>query len=185
MCSKASSHCRIRQAGISLVELVMFIVIVGVGLAGVLSVMNTTVASSSDPLLRKQASALAEALMEEVSLMPFTTCDPDSLNTGACTTEAMGPETEEERGHPTTPFDNVNDYDLFRLAGGGTDIGGGAGIVVPAGYTADVAVAQANGFGPAGAELPNTEVLQITVTVTINSTGDTIALDGFRTRFDP
>jgi MSHA pilin protein MshD len=185
MCSKATNRCWGRQAGISLVELVMFIAIVGVGLAGVLSVMNTSTAHSSDPLLRKQASAIAEALMEEVSLMPFTTCDPDSLNTGACTAEGMGPETGEVRGDPVTPFDNVNDYNGFSLAGGGSDIGSGAGVVVPTDYTASVVVASVGGFGPGGAEIPNADVLQITVTVTTSSTGDTIALDGFRTRFDP
>jgi MSHA pilin protein MshD len=188
MCSKATTRYRVGQAGISLVELIMFIVIVGVGLAGVLSVMNTSSAHSSDPLLRKQALALAEALLEEVSLMPFTTCDPDGFDpgTGACAqTETFGPEAGEVRGHPTTPFDNVNDYNGFSLTGGGSDIGGSAGVLVPTGYTANVAVAQAGGFGPAGAEVANADVLQITVTVTINSTGDNIALDGFRARFDP
>jgi MSHA pilin protein MshD len=190
MCSKATNRYLGRQDGISLVELVMFIAIVAVGLAGVLSVMNTSTAHSSDPLLRKQASAIAEALMEEVSLMPFTTCDPDGFDPGtkACTQpEAFGPETEmgEARGHATTPFDNVNDYNGFSLTGGGADIGGGAGIVVPAGYTARVAVASASGFGPGGAAIADADVLQITVTVTIDSTGDAIALDGFRTRFDP
>lgn len=57
-----------KQAGFSLIELIFFIVVVALGLAGILSVMNSTVASSVDPLVRKQALVLADALMEEIML---------------------------------------------------------------------------------------------------------------------
>ncbi|HEX4943228.1 MAG TPA: prepilin-type N-terminal cleavage/methylation domain-containing protein, partial [Usitatibacteraceae bacterium] len=63
MCTEASSR---RQAGISLVELVMFIVVVGIGVAGILSVLNVTASRSADPLPVKQALAIAESLLEEV-----------------------------------------------------------------------------------------------------------------------
>lgn len=181
---------RLGQAGLSLVELVMFIVIVGVGLAGTLSVMDTATRGSADPLLRKQGLAIAEAILEEVSLMPFTTCDPDDFDpsTRSCPVgqeEQMGPETGEARGSLMTPFDNVNDYNGFSLAGGGGDIGGGASVVVPTGYTANVAVTQDGGLGPSGAVLSQNDVLRITVTVTINSTGEDVVLDGYSTRLDP
>ncbi len=70
---------RHRQHGISLIELIMFIVIVSVALAGILLVMNVTTKGSADPLIHKQALAIAESLLEEVELMPFTYCDPDDL----------------------------------------------------------------------------------------------------------
>lgn len=57
-----------KQTGFSLIELIFFIVVVALGLAGILSVMNQTVASSVDPLVRKQALVLADALMEEIML---------------------------------------------------------------------------------------------------------------------
>ncbi len=57
-----------RQKGISLIELIMFIVIVSVGIAGILSVMNVTTKASADPLLRKQALAIAESLLEEIDV---------------------------------------------------------------------------------------------------------------------
>jgi MSHA pilin protein MshD len=57
-----------KQAGFSLIELIFFIVVVALGLAGILSVMNQTVRSSVDPLVRKQALVLADALMEEIML---------------------------------------------------------------------------------------------------------------------
>jgi MSHA pilin protein MshD len=43
-----------RQAGISFIELIMFIVIVGIGVAGILSVLNVTAQKSADPMTRKQ-----------------------------------------------------------------------------------------------------------------------------------
>lgn len=55
-----------RQAGITLIELIVFIVIVGVGIAGILAVMNVTVRSSADPVVYKQSVAMAEAILEEV-----------------------------------------------------------------------------------------------------------------------
>src|SRR4030065_640507 len=75
-----------KQRGISLIELIMFIVIVSVALAGILLVMNVTTKSSADPLVHKQALAVAESLLEEVELMPFTFCDPDDPAAGLDTT---------------------------------------------------------------------------------------------------
>ena len=56
--------CTSRQRGLSLIELIMFIVIVGSALAGVLSVLNFTTKSSADPMVRKQALAIAEQIRE-------------------------------------------------------------------------------------------------------------------------
>ena len=47
------------QRGFTMIELIVFIVVVSAGIAGILSVMNTTVKSSADPMLRKQAVAIA------------------------------------------------------------------------------------------------------------------------------
>lgn len=63
-----------RQSGLTLVELIIFIVIVSVGLAGVLSVFNVVVRRSADPLVTKQALAVADAMLEEILLKDF--CDP-------------------------------------------------------------------------------------------------------------
>ena len=68
---------RRRPLGLSLVELIVFIVIVSAALAGIIGVMSITTRSSADPLIRKQALAIAEAFLEEVLLQPFTYCDPD------------------------------------------------------------------------------------------------------------
>lgn len=176
-----------RQSGISLIELVMFIVIVSVGVVGILSVMNVTSKSSADPQLRKQALAVAEALLEEVQLMPFTDCDPDEYDpaTAACTlTESMGPEAGETRGSLSAPFDNVNDYHGFNTVTDGiSDIGNSGTVTIPAGYSATISVAEDGGLGPAGS-IAAANALRIAVTVTYN-TSDTIVLEGYRTRYAP
>jgi MSHA pilin protein MshD len=188
-----------RQRGISLVELIMFIVIVSVALAGILLVMDTVTRSSADPLIHKQSLAIAESLLEEVELMPFTFCDPDDLNAasavsatvgaGGCnsTVEAMGPEAAfaeqsatETRYSTTTPFDNVNDYHGFGMAAGSIlDVTGtNTGV---AGYTAGVAVAPVD-FG--GITVASGDALQITVTVT-GPDDVAVVVDGIRTRYAP
>src|SRR5688572_5232749 len=81
----AASPSKRRQAmcvrrlprGLTLVELILFVLIVSIALLGVLLLLNTATARSSNPLVQKQALAVAEALLEEVQLMPFTYCDPD------------------------------------------------------------------------------------------------------------
>lgn len=186
-------HCGYRtnrQAGISLIELVLFIVIVGVGVAGILSVFNITTRASADPLQRKQALAIAEALLEEVTLMPFTDCDPDGFvsETVCNQPEAMGPEAGppvESRGDLAAPFDNVNDYNGFSLVAGGSDIGNSAAVTVPDGYQATVAIANDATLGTGVAALPAADALLITVTITYNGGTDSIVLDGYRTRFAP
>ncbi len=82
-----------RQAGFSLIELILFIVVVSVGLAGILSVMNITVLHSADPMVQKQAAALADSIMEEILLKEYA--DPDSSETG-------------ETGRAS--YDDVDDY---------------------------------------------------------------------------
>ena len=67
MCMSKSRH-----AGFTVIEVIIFIVVVGVAMAGVLLVMNTVVKSSADPLVRKQALAIADSILEEVLQKEFT-----------------------------------------------------------------------------------------------------------------
>src|SRR4051812_34509340 len=134
MCIRNLSPASHRERGLSLIELVLFITIVSVAVVGLLQVMNLNTRHSVDPLLQKQALAIAEALLEEVEMMPFTICDPDDgadANPATCTREdaiPIGPEAGETRSG-ATPFDNVSDYDGFTLSGGGTDLGGAPNVV--------------------------------------------------------
>eukprot|EP01034_Spumella_vulgaris_P031805 gene31805-39287_t len=58
-----------------MIELIIFIVIVGVAVVGILQVLTLNTRSSADPARRKQAMAIAEGLMEEVRQAAFTWCD--------------------------------------------------------------------------------------------------------------
>lgn len=175
-----------RQSGVSLIELIIFIVIVSTAVAGVLSVMNVTTQHSADPMLRKQAQAIAESLLEEIELQPFTYCDPDDANAttatsaaGCATTpEAMGPEAGETRYTPPPPqFDNVNDYNGFTM----TPINDitNAPINELSGYTASIAMTQDGAsFG-----LAADAVLKIDVTVSAGN--ESLTLTGYRFRYAP
>ena len=77
-----------QQIGVTLVELVVFMVIVSVALVGVLKVLDITNRGSADPLIRKQAISIAESLLLEVEQQPFTWCDPDDANASTATSVA-------------------------------------------------------------------------------------------------
>jgi MSHA pilin protein MshD len=74
------SMTRSRHQGFTLIELIIFIVVVSVGLVGILKVMDVTVKSSADPMVRKQAMALADSILEEILLKSYN--DPDGTNVG-------------------------------------------------------------------------------------------------------
>ncbi len=81
----------IRQAGLTLIELVISIVVIAVALTGILTVMNRTTASSADPMIRSQALAIAEAYLEEILLQNIQ-------------------DVNGEAGENRASFDDVNDY---------------------------------------------------------------------------
>ena len=172
-----------RQLGLTLIELIVFIIIVGVALAGVLSVLNITARSSADPMLRKQALSVAEAILEEVMLQPFTWCDPDeavaatATSYAACTTPEnnLSAEGGESRGSATNPWDNVNDYNSVTPIS--TSIGGGSS---PYDATVTVERVALNGVGDTSAA---SAALLVTVAVTAGS--ETIRLQGYRSRYSP
>lgn len=52
--------------GFTLIELIVAIVVLAVGLAGIMLVFTQNVAKSADPMLQQQAIALAEGYLEEI-----------------------------------------------------------------------------------------------------------------------
>jgi MSHA pilin protein MshD len=196
---------RRRSRGFSLIELIVFIVVVGVGLAGVLAVLNFTVRNSADPMLRKNMLSIAETLMEEVQLQPFTYCDPTDPNaatantatlvagdpTGnfcAATVEVAGPEGAQVRVSTIVPFNNVSDYAGTVLASPIGDVSGT--FAAPAGYAATIAVLPDAGLGgiasaacAGAAACPAMNVVRIVVTVTVGA--EALVLEGYRARYAP
>lgn len=92
-----------RHAGFTLIELVIFIVIVSVGVAGILLVMNTVVASSADPMVRKQALALADSILEEILQKEYA--DPDG--TSGETTRATFDDVDDYNGKSNSTFTDL------------------------------------------------------------------------------
>lgn len=171
-----------RQRGVSLVELIIAIVVITVGVAGILAVYPVAVRGSADPMIAKQAYAVAEALLEEVQLAPYTYCDPDDANAetaanaaGCADTalaEGLGPEAGDAR-----PFDNVSDYHGLNL-NPISDVTGTA-VAGLGSYSAGITIVDGGLNG-----LPAGESLLITVTVTAPN-GQVYALQGYRTRYAP
>jgi MSHA pilin protein MshD len=84
---------RRQHLGFTLIEVIIFIVVVGAGLAGILAVSTNVVKSSADPMVRKQAMALADSILEEILQKEYS--DPDGTS-GETTRDTM---------------DDVSDYD--------------------------------------------------------------------------
>jgi MSHA pilin protein MshD len=174
------------QAGLSLVELLMFIVIMSLAVVGILAVFNLTAQKSSDPQVRRQMLAVAEALLEEVMFKPLTYCDPDDPNAAAaagsadCAGGAGGANDESklplgpEAGESRVTFDNVSDYNGLSLSPA-SDINGNT----ITGYSASVTVSQQQ----LEASIPLAASLRFTVTVTHG--GDSLALSAYRLRYAP
>ncbi len=196
----ANNH-RSRQSGVTLIELVVFMVIVSVALAGVLKVLDITNRGSVDPLVRKQALSIAESLLLEIEQQPFTYCDPDDVNvstatsTAACTNSQdkggaalTSPSPNSESRYSTTdPFDNVADYGGFTMPGGGCTGICSPGDITPlsglTGYAVTVAVTRAGAAAPF-VSLASDEALKISVRVTGPANTD-VTLIGYRVRYAP
>lgn len=170
--------------------------IIGVSVAGVLMVYDNSVRKSADPMVRKQAVAIAEAMLNEVLAQAYTYCDPqDAANdaatppagTGACTGGAagsqdkgggtLGPQPASEgRFNATDPFDNVGDYHGYGTSGTVYGMDGAAAV---SGYSVSVSVTRA------GASFSLAADAALRVDVQVTGRGETVTLTGYRFRYAP
>ncbi|MYN03825.1 type II secretion system protein [Pseudoduganella sp. DS3] len=186
---------RYRQSGLTFVELILFILIVGIAVAAILRTLANTNNASADPLRRKQALLIAEALLEEVQLAAFTFCDPvDVTENPAAPANCATPEGVGQEPGNARPFDNINDY-VPSLGVAHAAFNNAAGKLVDAagnelglsGYSATLTVRaeSLNGITSTAA-VATQEVLRLTVRVTHGAqAGDFIELDAYRTRYAP
>ncbi len=158
-------QCRL-QHGFSLIETILFIVIVSVALAGVLSVMNLTTQHSADPLIRKQAIVVAESLLEEIAQQNFS--NPSGGFSGVASQLNRA------------SFDDISDYNGFATSGIYA-IDGSAPIPELAKYNASVRVADTT-LGPAGAQIAGGNAKLITVTIT-GPDNVPVVLSGYRSAY--
>ena len=158
-----------RSAGVTLVELIVALVIMGVALAGVVAVYTATTRASVDPVIVQQMQAIADNMMEEILMKPFARPE------GSTVTAASG----------RVNYDQVNDYDYY-----GKDVVGirdveGNPIPGLERYTVLVKVEQVPLGGITNPDPAHPNVLRVTVTVAIP--GDNpgypapIVLTGWRT----
>ncbi|WP_338761245.1 type II secretion system protein [Massilia sp. METH4] len=174
-----------RQRGLTMVELVMFIVIVGIAVVGVLSVISLNTRASADPIRQKQAMAIAESLVDEIRAARFSWCDAADPNYVTATSGADCANGEEKPGLDgramQRPFDNVNDYvtNWGVAAPYASDV---IGTPFPAGYAATVTITPTS-IGPAASAVPATESLRVVVTVAYG--GEAVTLETYRTRHAP
>ncbi len=105
-----------RQRGLTIIELVLFMVIMGVAAAGIIGVLNIGAKSSADPLRRKQAMLIAEAYMEEVQLAGLKFCAPTDANydtattQDGCATTAGAASVGQRQANAVRPYVSVADY---------------------------------------------------------------------------
>lgn len=196
------------MAGVSMIELIIFIVIITVNVAGILAVLSFTTSRSADPLQRKQAILIAEGLLEEVSLARMTFCSPDDpmVESATSAAECTSAETVGPPAGATRPYANINDYvGAFDVptsfipppAGGGARDTSGViqdalgNVLFDGRYRAFVTISARAALGPpataallTGSGTADTDLLLIAVRVTYGN-GEQIVLERFRTRYAP
>ncbi len=154
MCIKPRKHSF--HSGFSLIELIVAMLLISIGVLGILSAMNTLVKNSADPMVRKQAIAIAESLLEEIVLKDFA--NP----TGGYT------------GTDRTQFDDVSDYAGYTTTGivdiSGTAISGLSGYNISSVTVVNAALGN----------IASTDAKLITVTVTAPG-GEAISMSAYRT----
>ncbi|MBI5007029.1 MAG: type II secretion system protein [Nitrosomonadales bacterium] len=163
MSAMSNKAATMRQRGVSLVELILFIVIVSAAMAGILLVMNQVTGHSADPLVRKQAMAVAESMLEEIQLQDLS---------GAACVGTLGADA------PRSAVTAVCDYDGYSTTAGIRDFSTNA--LVPGLENYDitaVAVTQVASLG--GTAITPGSGVQITVTVAAPS-GDATVVTGYR-----
>lgn len=145
---------RHKARGMSLIELVIAIVIIGVGVAGVLAAFQQATRASADPLVHKQMLAIAEQMLEETMLRSHAS-QPNPPPSKTCARDT---------------FNDLGDYDGYSSAGicdlSGNDIDGLAG------YSVAVDLADEPTLGG------TTPARRIEVTVTHG--GETLTLTSYR-----
>lgn len=156
-----------REQGFTLIEMIIAIVVLGVGITGVLAAYINSVKGSPDALVGKQLVAAAEEMMEEILLKPFT---PPTGSTGAGATGSVV--ACDSVGADRSAYDEVMDYNGYQTS----SICGvnGAAVAGLNGYTVNVSVTNGNFAGVANALL---------IRVTVARNGQSMVLDGVRTNY--
>jgi MSHA pilin protein MshD len=149
---------RRRQAGVTLIELVVAITIIAIAVSAVMGAMSAITSRSADAMVQQQAVAIAQAYLEEVLQRPVV--DPDGI--------------EPETGRGT--FDDVDDYNGLTDTGARDQFNNAINALAT--YNVSIAVSSSAALAP----VPSGSVRRIDVTVT-HSPGVTVKLSGYRAAY--
>ena len=152
----ASARGACGQRGMSLVEAIIAIVVMGVGLAGVLHAFQTATRGSADPVVHKQMLAIAQEMLEEIQLKPFASA-PNAAPAG-CARDT---------------FNDIGDYNGYATSGSICTVDGVA-VAALAGYSVSVSVSPGTLEGVAAAQR---------IVVTVSMGGNRMTLTGWRTDY--
>jgi len=165
MCSEAQPPRRRRgpahmgahgqQHGFTLVEAIIAIVVLGLGLSGLLAAFATVGRHSADPVIAKQMAALAQEMMEEISLKPYAAASNSAPS-----------------GCARDTYNDVADYNGYASTGICTI--DGVPISQLASFNLSVNVSAGNLAGVSAAKR---------ITVTISHGSDTLTLVGWRSDY--
>src|SRR5690554_3731606 len=97
-----------RQSGVTLIELIVFIVVVGIALTTIVMAMNSSLIRSVDPLLNVRALECAYAKLDEINARKFDRNSPTG-GVPACGS-GLADAVACAGISPGTLFDNVGDY---------------------------------------------------------------------------
>lgn len=151
-----------KSGGFTLIEMILAIVILGVGLGGVLAAFNTVVKSSADPMVQKQMLSIAEGTLEEILSKPYVP-GPGVIDSGSCS---------------RAEADDIGDYHGYGAKNGCGQPRDLSGYPIPnlSEYLIDVVVST-------GASLGNLAKDVTRVTVTVSRGGESLSLIGYRTNY--
>ncbi|RZL09485.1 MAG: type II secretion system protein [Rubrivivax sp.] len=142
--------------GFTLVEMLLAIVVIGIGVAGVMMAFNATVGRSADPVVAKQLLSVAEEIMEEIELKRYSSAVAATKS-----------------GCVRNNYTDVSDYNGYATANQICNIDG-APIPALAGYSLTVNVAVSALSGVAAAKK---------ITVTVSRGNQNVTLVGWRTDY--
>jgi MSHA pilin protein MshD len=144
-----------RRRGFTLPEAMLAIVVIGLGLAGLFSAMSTTARTDADPMLRRQMSAIAAEMLEEIMLKPYA----PAANAAPA-------------GCGRDTYNDVSDYHGYSASGICTI--DGVAIAALAAYSVTVSVAADTLGGVAATKR---------ITVTVSHGAESLQLVGWRTDY--
>ncbi len=165
------------QRGVTLIELILFIVIMGIALTGVLTAMVASTQSSVDPLKMQQGVNIAESYMEEILSKPFL--DPYSVSTiPDVSTVPLCPTPPSERKF----YDNVCDY-KGQIQHAVVSDQFGDPIIGLEDFTITVDIDETESWTASETHpIPVGDVMRVKVTVYHDSFGS-LSFTGYRTRY--